>query len=86
MMAEMKCQILLYLVEQLICLVLVALDQLIGDPLQLNVDTLVTQVVDLMGATMEHQVVKMIYAVDMKDFCQLFLELELHCEGVAQVD
>ena len=72
--------------EQQICLVLVALDQLIGDPLQLNVETLVTQAVDLMGATLEHQVVKMVLAVDMKDFCQLFLEFELHCETVALVD
>ena len=72
--------------EQLICLVLVALDQLIGDPLQLNVETLSTKVVDLMETTMDHQVVKMVHAVDMKDFCQLLLKLELHYETVALVD
>ena len=72
--------------EQLICPGLVALDQMIGELLQLNAEILETQGLVLIVAGMEHQVVKMVQVVDRKDFYQLFLKLELHYKTVALVD
>lgn len=86
MITKLKYQTLLHSMEQLICPGLVALDQMIGELLQLNAEILETQGLVLIVAGMEHQVVKMVQVVDRKDFYQLFLKLELHYKTVALVD